>query len=120
MAPSPTAKLHIGTARAALFNWLFARHSGGIFILRIDDTDRERSTPEFEEEILGSLRWLGLDWDEGVGVGGPHGSYRQSDGLDRSQAIANDLIQSGPAYYDDRPSAPLESLRQLGQAGKKR
>lgn len=115
MAPSPTGTLHIGTARAALFNWLFARHSGGIFILRIDDTDRERSTPEFEEEILESLRWLGLDWDEGVGVGGPHGSYRQSDRLDRYQEIASDLIQSGAAYYDDRPSAQLESLRQLAQ-----
>ena len=115
MAPSPTGTLHIGTARAALFNWLFARHSGGIFILRIDDTDRERSTPEFEEEILESLRWLGLDWDEGVGVGGPHGSYRQSDRLDRYQEIASDLIQSGAAYYDDRPSAQLESLQQLAQ-----
>ncbi|MCZ6631452.1 MAG: glutamate--tRNA ligase, partial [Actinobacteria bacterium] len=115
MAPSPTGTLHIGAARAALFNWLFARHSGGTFILRIDDTDRERSTSEFEEEILGSLRWLGLDWDEGVGVGGPHGSYRQSDRLDRYQEIAGDLIESGAAYYDERPSNQLESLRQLAQ-----
>lgn len=115
MAPSPTGTLHIGAARAALFNWLFARHSGGTFILRIDDTDRERSTSEFEEEILGSLRWLGLDWDEGVGVGGPHGSYRQSDRLDRYQEIAGDLIESGAAYYDERPSDQLESLRQLAQ-----
>ncbi len=115
MAPSPTGTLHVGTARAALFNWLFARHNGGTFILRIDDTDRERSTSEFEEEILGSLRWLGLDWDEGVGVGGPHGSYRQSDRLDRYQKIAGDLVESGAAYYDDRPSDQLESLRQLAQ-----
>ena len=69
IAPSPTGHLHVGTARAALFNWLFARHHGGTFIVRIDDTDRERSTAEFEEDILDSLRWLGLDWDEGVGVG---------------------------------------------------
>ena len=115
MAPSPTGTLHVGTARAALFNWLFARHSGGTFILRIDDTDRERSTSEFEEEILGSLRWLGLDWDEGVGVGGSHGSYRQSDRLDRYHEIAVDLVESGAAYYDDRPSDQLKSLRQLAQ-----
>ena len=62
MAPSPTGTLHVGTARAALFNWLYARHTGGTFILRVDDTDRERSTQEFEDEIIGSLRWLGLDW----------------------------------------------------------
>ena len=83
IAPSPTGSLHVGNARAALFNWLFARHSVGVFILRIDDTDQDRSTPEFEAEILDSLRWLGLDWDEGVEVGGPHGTYRQSDRFDR-------------------------------------
>ena len=83
VAPSPTGFLHVGNARASLFNWLYARHQSGTFILRIDDTDRERSTPEFEADILDSLRWLGLDWDEGVEVGGPHGSYRQSDRLER-------------------------------------
>ena len=83
VAPSPTGHLHIGTARAALFNWLYARRHGGTFIVRIDDTDTERSTQAFEEAILESLRWLGLDWDEGVGVGGPHGSYRQSARTDR-------------------------------------
>ncbi len=115
MAPSPTGTLHVGTARAALFNWLYARHMGGTFILRIDDTDRERSTVEFEEEILGSLRWLGLDWDEGIGVGGPHGTYRQSDRLERYQEVAHALVESDAAYYDDRSTEELESLRQKAQ-----
>ncbi|MCI0679069.1 MAG: glutamate--tRNA ligase, partial [Actinobacteria bacterium] len=111
MAPSPTGTLHVGTARAALFNWLYARHNHGVFILRIDDTDRERSTQEFEEEILGSLRWLGLEWDEGVGVGGPHGSYRQSDRFDRYREVAHDLVRAGAAYYDDRTAEDLAALR---------
>jgi glutamyl-tRNA synthetase len=115
MAPSPTGTLHVGTARAALFNWLYARHSGGVFILRIDDTDEERSTGEFEAEILGSLRWLGLDWDEGIEVGGPHGTYRQSDRYDRYQAVAESLVASGDAYFDDRDSEVLEALRARAQ-----
>lgn len=115
MAPSPTGTLHVGTARAALFNWLYARHTGGTFILRVDDTDRERSTQEFEDEILGSLRWLGLDWDEGVGIGGPHGTYRQSDRLQRYQEVADSLVESGAAYHDDRTTDELESLRQRAQ-----
>ena len=115
MAPSPTGTLHVGTARAALFNWLYARHTGGTFILRVDDTDRERSTQEFEDEIIGSLRWLGLDWDEGVGVGGPHGTYRQSDRLERYQEVAHSLVALGAAYYDDRSTEELESLRQKAQ-----
>src|SRR5690606_34722801 len=71
MAPSPTGVLHVGTARAALFNWLYARHNDGVFVVRIDDTDLERSTKEYEEEILDAITWLGLDWDEGPRVGGP-------------------------------------------------
>lgn len=115
MAPSPTGFLHVGTARAALYNWLYARHTGGVFIVRIDDTDLERSTEEFEDEILGSFRWLGLDWDEGVEVGGPHGSYRQSDRLDRYAELARSLVESGHAYYDDRSSEELEELRRRAQ-----
>jgi glutamyl-tRNA synthetase len=115
MAPSPTGYLHVGTARAALYNWLYARHTGGTFIVRIDDTDIERSTAEFEEEILGSCRWLGLDWDEGVGVGGPHGSYRQSDRLERYAELAEGLVDAGHAYYDDRSTEELEKLRQRAQ-----
>ena len=115
MAPSPTGTLHVGTARAALFNWLYARHNDGTFILRIDDTDRERSILEFEDEILRSLKWLGLDWDEGVGAGGPGGTYRQSDRLERYQAVAHGLVESGTAYYDDRSTDELEGLRQKAQ-----
>lgn len=115
MAPSPTGFLHVGTARAALYNWLYARHTGGTFIVRIDDTDLERSTREFEDEILGSFRWLGLDWDEGVEVGGSHGTYRQSDRLDRYAELARGLVESGHAYYDYRPAEELEELRQRAQ-----
>ena len=77
-APSPTGYLHVGGARTALFNWLFARRHGGVFVLRIEDTDAERSSAEMVDGILDGLRWLGLDWDEGPGVGGPHAPYFQS------------------------------------------
>ncbi|MFO7549519.1 MAG: glutamate--tRNA ligase [Acidimicrobiia bacterium] len=115
IAPSPTGYLHVGTARAALFNWLFARHHGGTFIVRIDDTDRERSTAAFERDILGSLRWLGLDWDEGVEVGGPHGTYRQSDRFDRYREVAERLVEAGAAYHDDRTPEHLDELRARAQ-----
>ncbi len=78
-APSPPGFLHIGGARTALFNWLFARHHGGTFILRIDDTDEERSTEASMRGIFDSLKWLGLDWDEGAIIGGPYGPYVQSE-----------------------------------------
>ena len=98
VAPSPTGLLHVGTARAALFNWLYARRHGGVFIVRVDDTDQQRSRSEFEEAILEGLRWLGLDWDEGVEVGGPHGAYRQSSRFDRYREVAALLVDSGAAY----------------------
>ncbi|MFZ5634556.1 MAG: glutamate--tRNA ligase [Bacillota bacterium] len=98
-APSPTGPLHIGGARSALFNWLFARRYGGTFIVRIEDTDLERSSRPSEENILESLRWLGLDWDEGIGVGGPHGPYRQTERLDLYRGYARQLLDSGQAYY---------------------
>ena len=82
IAPSPTGSLHIGNARTALFNWLYAKANGGTFVVRIDDTDIERSTEEFQKDILENLRWLGLDWDEGVEVGGEHGDYKQSSRFD--------------------------------------
>ena len=116
VAPSPTGNLHVGTARAALYNWLYARHKGGAFIVRIDDTDVARSTAEFEQNILGSLRWLGLDWDEGVEVGGPHGEYRQSGRFDRYRQVAEELVASGHAYYDDRTPEELDELRALAQS----
>lgn len=116
MAPGPTGNLHVGTARAALFNWLYARHNDGTFIVRIDDTDRERSSKKFEDEILASLRWLGLDWDEGVGVGGPHGTYRQSDRFDRYRDVATELVASGAAYFDERSAEELDELRKQAQS----
>src|SRR5881392_2188543 len=97
-APSPTGYLHIGNARTALFNWLFARHHGGTFILRIEDTDRARFIEEALAEIQDSLRWLGLDWDEGPGVGGACGPYIQSERLPLYQEAARRLVETGGAY----------------------
>lgn len=98
-APSPTGHLHIGNVRTALFNWLLARGQGGTFILRVEDTDAERSTIESEATILEDLRWLSLDWDEGPDVGGPVGPYRQSDRLGKYQSRARVLLEQGRAYY---------------------
>jgi glutamyl-tRNA synthetase len=110
-APSPTGYLHVGGGRTALYNWLFARHNGGTFILRSDDTDAERSTPEFQQDILEGLAWLGLDWDEGIEVGGPHGSYHQSTRLARYQEVAAELVAAGAAYHDLATPEQLEELR---------
>jgi glutamyl-tRNA synthetase len=97
-APSPTGYLHIGGVRTALFNWLWARKTGGQFVLRIEDTDQERSTSESVRVILDSLRWLGLGWDEGPGVGGPHGPYTQMERLALYREHAEALIRTGKAY----------------------
>src|SRR3954453_14941334 len=97
-APSPTGYLHVGGARTALFNWLFARRTGGVFVLRIEDTDVERSSVEMVDGILDGLRWLGLDWDEGPKVGGPYTPYFQSERLDRYRSMA------------DRPPVPRTRL----------
>ena len=99
-APSPTGYLHVGGARTALFNWLFARRHGGAFILRIEDTDVERSQPEMVTGILDGLRWLGIDWDEGPEIGGPHAPYFQSQRLERYRAAARQLLDSGQAFED--------------------
>ena len=115
IAPSPTGYLHVGNVRSALFNWLFARHHGGTFVLRIDDTDVDRSEEEFEADIKTGMAWLGLDWDEGVDVGGPHGSYRQSDRFDRYREVVDGLLAGGWAYYDDRSPEELEALRVRAQ-----
>src|SRR6202042_387454 len=91
-APSPTGYLHVGGARTALFNWLYARRHGGSFVLRIEDTDTERSSAEMVTGILDGLRWLGLDWDEGPGIGAPHEPYVQSERYDRHRAAAATLL----------------------------
>jgi nondiscriminating glutamyl-tRNA synthetase len=97
-APSPTGQLHVGNARTALFNWLLAKGHGGTLVLRIEDTDAGRSTMESEQAILEDLRWLGLGWDEGPDVGGPHAPYRQSERLESYQLAARDLMDRGLAY----------------------
>ncbi|HYT73792.1 MAG TPA: glutamate--tRNA ligase [Vicinamibacterales bacterium] len=99
-APSPTGYLHVGGARTALFNWLLARRHGGIFVLRIEDTDVERSSWEMVAGIVDGLRWLGLDWDEGPDVGGPHGPYFQSQRLEKYRAHAHALVGEGKAHLD--------------------
>ena len=97
-APSPTGYLHVGGARTALFNWLYARRHGGTFILRIEDTDMERSSTDMVTAIFDSMTWLGLDWDEGPRVGGPHGPYFQTERMDKYRAAAAALVASGHAY----------------------
>lgn len=118
-APSPTGPLHIGGARSALFNWLFARHYGGTFIVRIEDTDLERSSRQSEENILDALRWLGLDWDEGVDVGGPYGPYRQMERLELYKKYADYLLDSGVAYLcycsEEELAAEREALMAKGE-----
>jgi glutamyl-tRNA synthetase len=115
-APSPTGYLHVGGARTALFNWLFARRHGGTFVLRIEDTDTERSSWEMVAGIVEGLRWLGLDWDEGPDDGGPHGPYFQSQRLDKHRAVVDRLIAGGHAYPCYCSSETLQSKRQAAEA----
>ncbi|HLR58069.1 MAG TPA: glutamate--tRNA ligase [Beutenbergiaceae bacterium] len=96
--PSPTGTPHVGLIRTALFNWAYARHTGGKFIFRIEDTDPARDSEESYEQLLDALAWLGLDWDEGVEVGGPHGPYRQSERMDIYADVAEKLTEAGHAY----------------------
>jgi glutamyl-tRNA synthetase len=116
-APSPTGYLHVGGARTALFNWLFARRHGGVFVLRIEDTDVERSSTEMVDGILDGMRWLGLDWDEGPLVGGPHGPYFQSERIDRHRALAEDLVSRGKAYFCYCTQEELKARRQAAESG---
>jgi glutamyl-tRNA synthetase len=111
IAPSPTGDPHLGTAYIALFNLCFARQHGGQFILRIEDTDQARSTPESEKAILDSLRWLGLDWDEGPDVGGPFGLYRQSERMHIYKDYALELVAKGHAFYCFATSEELDQMR---------
>jgi glutamyl-tRNA synthetase len=110
-APSPTGFLHVGAARTALYNWLWARHCGGVFVLRSDDTDAERSEQRFHDDIVAGMRWLGLHWDEGVEVGGPHAPYRESERISRYRAAVDDLLASGHAYFDGATGDDLERMR---------
>ena len=110
-APSPTGPFHIGGARSALFNWLVARHADGTFLVRIEDTDLKRSTKESEENIKDSLKWLGMNWDEGIDVGGPHGPYRQTERLDLYKKEVQRLLDEGKAYYCYCSAEELEKSR---------
>ena len=115
-APSPTGALHVGNVRTAIFNWLLSRGSGGTFVLRIEDTDVQRSTRESEASMIDDLRWLGLDWDEGPDVGGTHGPYRDSERLHLYQSYAKELLNAGSAYFCFCSTAQLDADRQAAVA----
>ncbi len=115
-APSPTGYLHVGGARTALFNWLYARRHGGTFVLRIEDTDTERSSSDMVTGILDGLRWLGIDWDEGPEIGGPHNPYFQSQRFNRHRDAAASLIASGHAYRCYCTTDRLQQERQKAEA----
>ena len=106
--PSPTGTPHVGLIRTALFNWAYARHHGGTFVFRIEDTDASRDSEESYGQLLDALRWLGLDWDEGVEVGGPHGPYRQSEGMDIYTDVLRQLVDSGHAYESFSTAEEIE------------
>ena len=116
-APSPTGYLHIGGVRTALFNWLFARRHGGQFILRIDDTDEQRNVSEALRPILDGFRWLGLHWDEGAEVGGPHGPYYQSQKLAHYHASVRDLVYKVLDQWDYATVDELQAERQAADSG---
>ena len=115
-APSPTGHLHVGGARTAIFNWLFARHHGGAFIIRVEDTDQARSTRESEQMVLDDLRWLALDWQEGPDVGGPHAPYRQSERVAKYAEVARALVERGVAYRCYCSEETLEAKRKQAEA----
>jgi nondiscriminating glutamyl-tRNA synthetase len=115
-APSPTGHLHVGNARTALFNWLLARGRGGTLVLRIEDTDTERSTRESERSILEDLKWLGLDWDEGPDVGGSMGPYRQTERMDRYDEVLKEWLATGVAYRCFCTAELLETERKAALA----
>ncbi|MDP9241799.1 MAG: glutamate--tRNA ligase, partial [Actinomycetota bacterium] len=115
-APAPSGSLHVGGARTALFSWLFARRNGGAFVLRVEDTDASRVTEEAFDTLKGSLRWLGLEWDEGPDVGGPHAPYRQSERLELYRSVADDLVAKGVAYRCYCTPEELEQRRKAATA----
>ena len=115
-APSPTGELHVGNIRTALFDWAYARHTAGTFVFRIEDTDTERVTDEYIQAALGTLRWLGLDWDEGPEVGGPYGPYLQSERLDIYARYAMQFLNTGFAYHCYCSADELEAVREAQRA----
>lgn len=117
IAPSPTGDPHVGTAYMAIFNLIFARHFGGSFIIRIEDTDQKRSRPEYEENIYKALAWCGIEWDEGPDKGGPYGPYRQSERTEIYQKYCNDLLKAGKAYKCFATSDELAAMRKMGKQG---
>ena len=119
-APSPTGLLHVGNARTALYNWLFARHHGGTFILRVEDTDQARYSEEFLHSIEASLRWLGIDWDEGPDVGGPHAPYNQMGRLELYAQAADRLLQDGALYRCFCTPEEVDAMRKQAQAEKRK
>jgi glutamyl-tRNA synthetase len=118
VAPSPTGDPHVGTAYMSLFNLAFARHEGGAFILRIEDTDRARFQADSEQQVYDTLRWLGLDWDEGPDIGGPHAPYRQSERLESYRPVAEALLASGHAYHCWCTPERLAEMREAQQKAK--
>lgn len=112
MAPSPTGHLHMGTAHTALFNWLFARQDNGTFVLRVEDTDRERSKKEYEGEIIEGLHWLGIEWDEGPDKGGDFGPYRQTERTEIYKKYLKELLDKGEAYYCYCTKEDIEAQKQ--------
>ncbi len=108
--------MHVGNARTALYNWLFARKTGGTMVLRIEDTDLERSETRYETQLLDDLKWMGLDWDEGPDVGGPHVPYRQSDRLEIYRDHAERLVREGKAYLCFCTQEELERERDLAMS----
>jgi len=115
-APSPTGELHVGNIRTALFDWAYARHTGGTFIFRIEDTDTERVTPEYIQAAINTLKWLGLDWDEGPEVGGENGPYLQSQRLEIYAEWAAKFLEQGDAYHCYCSSEELEAVREAQRA----
>ena len=120
IAPSPTGPVHVGTAYQALFDLVLARKHEGQFVLRIEDTDQTRSRREWEEPIFRSLRWMGLDWDEGPDIGGPYGPYRQSERLEIYQEHARQLVDGGRAYPCFCTGARMDALRKEQMENKER
>ncbi|UCC22274.1 MAG: glutamate--tRNA ligase, partial [Planctomycetota bacterium] len=120
-APSPTGYLHVGGARTAVFNWLFARRMGGKFILRIEDTDQKRNTPTARQQVMDDLRWLGIEWDEGPEVGGANGPYLQSERKEKGiyDGYVKKLLDEQKAYYCFDTAGELQAMREEAEAQKK-